>query len=191
MMTTEHRAEELLQRAADDLRGLTEALGGAWEFADHTPFDIDRFASASNPQPCAREVDGALVTVGYRYSAVVVRPSAAGGSPSAPSSAGLVESAVSRCGFAVVDTGPLDRDTLAVTAEDDDGARLSLRNSTSGLTLIYSSPCSTDPSLPAKAQSQASDAFAARRRADAGQNPYLDGVYAERDAERDAERRSR
>jgi hypothetical protein len=91
---------------------------------------------------------------------------------------------VGNCGFVVVDTGPLNAGTFTVTAEDDDGARLSLRSAVSSLTIIYSSPCSTDASLPAAATSLAQDAFAARRQADAAQNPYLDGVYAERDIER-------
>jgi hypothetical protein len=161
---------------------LTDALGGTWEFPDHMPFDLDRFVSGSGPQPCADAVDGALVTVGYRYSAVLTRSAAAG----APLTTRLAETMLRRCGFSVLDAGPRDADTLSVTAEDDDGARLSLRSETGSVTIIYSSPCSSDPSLPAAARSHGRDAFAARRRADAAQNPYLDGVYAARDAEREA-----
>lgn len=184
MTTTDRSAEELLRRASDDLLRLTETWGGPWEFADRSAFTVERFAADSSPQPVTREVGGTLVTVGYRYSAVLLRPAGAGTGPSADE----VADAVARIGFRVTDAGPAGPGRHALTAVDESGARLAVQGSPEGTRVVYSSPGSGDPSLPAVAEERARTAFDARRRRDARQNPYLDAVYAERDARRSSGR---
>lgn len=181
---TTDTADELLERASKDLGRLTRALGGHWTFADGAPFELERFLAESTPQPVTVESDGALVTVGHQYLAVLVRPASGDGALSAEG----VRDAVAGCGFSVTDSRREDSDRYDLWAVGDEDALLVVRGSAAETTVSYSSAGSSDPSLQAAVTARGRAGFQDRRRRDAARNPYLDGVYAERDAQRAAER---
>lgn len=180
MKVTTDTADELLSRAAGDLDRLTQALQGPWEFADGSPFSLERFRAESTPQALTRDSGGVLETIGHRYVAVLVRPAAKAG----PLTADRVGDGLAAGGFAVDESRRGGPDRYDLAADGDDGARLAVQGSARETKVIYSSAASSDPSLRAAVAARGREAFAERRARDAARNPYLDAVYAERDAER-------
>ena len=171
-------ASDLQELMATELRALTAALGGQWTLGDGTPLDVEALAAGSTPQPRTREVDGALVTIGHRYQAVIERL-VAPQSPEEGLSAGL-----DRAGFRVLSEGQTAPGRSRVAAESERGSTAALQASADSLRVIYATPASDDPSLTDALRSNARASFAARRREDAAGNPYLDQVYAQRDSAR-------
>jgi hypothetical protein len=177
---TTDTADELLSRAAGDLDRLTQALEGPWEFADGSPFTLERFRTESTPQALTRDSGGVLETIGHRYVAVLVRPAATAG----PLTADRVEDVLATAGFTMDESRRGGRDRYDLVATGDDGARLTVQGSARETKAIYSSAASSDPSLRASVGTRGREAFGERRARDAARNPYLDAVYADRDVER-------